>query len=172
MSDFFSELGTNIRKFRKLRSLSTRELADIICGLGYETNGAQIGAWERGERSVSAEQLYYISMALRCSTTSLLPEYEATYDSNRVLAEYHKLPQDEQDILRYMLMFWGGDTHALIQFCGLYMAMPPADRAEVAAMGVIQYEKSEAKGNIDRSVPPASHDFVESRWLDLYRKKE
>ena len=78
--DFYRELGTNIRTFRKLQNITQSELARRL-----NKSLACISKYERGEVSVDALTIYEIADALSISPQMLLPNQEKFLPSNFLL---------------------------------------------------------------------------------------
>lgn len=165
--DYYKELGRNIREIRNLRNLSLPEVSQIIvdkCGMDVSAN--LLGMWERGERRIPVEYLDCICKALECTPNLLCPGFNAV-PSDRIMQEFAALPDDEKEILEFAATQWDGNTHALIHFSNLYMALPRHWREDIAYIGLSIFEKACAKGDVDLSAPPVNLQYIEEQWQAL-----
>lgn len=71
MHPIYLLVGSNVRRFRKIRGLSQEALADVA-GL----HRTYIGSVERGERNISVENIARLAQALNLLPYELLVEYE------------------------------------------------------------------------------------------------
>jgi len=67
MSDILKSIGANVKRLRKRKGLSQESLADLAC-----LHRTYVGAVERGERNVSAENIAKIAAALGIEPYMLL----------------------------------------------------------------------------------------------------
>ena len=109
MNDIIKIVGDNLRDVRHVRNLTMDDVADMLMD-AYEVNLSPsiIGAWERGERRISADHLFMLTQVLRCSLYTL---FGIAPD---VRVEAGILSDHERQIIEYMFNRWRGDTHALI----------------------------------------------------------
>ena len=163
MSEIANTIGKNIRRLRLIRGYTLSSFADQLSICGLCTTGNRIGEWERGERSVSAEQLYYIARALSCSADTLLG-IEPDSASERIVNEISMHPQDCRDILMWLATPWDGNRDALIHFCGLYGLVPECARADIAGFCLHVYRNCVDDGTIDSAKIPVDCDYVEKSW--------
>ena len=68
MSNIYNQIGANIRRYRKARHMTMQQLADAM---PFECSCGMIGFWERADRKPTAEQIYALSVALKCSVNAL-----------------------------------------------------------------------------------------------------
>lgn len=68
--DFDRRLGEHLRRLRKLQGLS---LLDVEAASGKEFKASVLGAYERGERAVSAVRLARLAELYRVPVQSMLP---------------------------------------------------------------------------------------------------
>lgn len=168
--EYYRELGANIRELRKLRGYSLQELSDRIqAGCGAELSANLISMWERGERRITVSQLDCICRGLGCTPNLLCPGCNAE-PPRRVLQEYTALSAGEKRILEYAALEWDGNTHALIQFCALYMALPRRLRESIAFVGISAFEKGRKENVILPDAPPVDVSYLESQWRHLLNK--
>lgn len=64
------ELGTFIRQVREVRQLTQEDLAALMRALGLDTTREQVVRMERGQRSISAVELYTVARALTVPVSS------------------------------------------------------------------------------------------------------
>lgn len=64
-------IGENIRKFRKQKNMTQKELGEKLGGISQQ----QIGQWENGNKNPKIETLFKISQALNVSVGDLDPTY-------------------------------------------------------------------------------------------------
>lgn len=169
--EYYQKLGANIREIRKLRGLSIQELSNTIlskCGEDFSAN--LISMWERGERRISVSQLDCICKGLCCTPNLLCPGYNSE-PSQRVLQEYTALTEDEKRILEYAALEWDGNTHALIQFAALYMALPRRLRESIAFVGISAFEKGLKENAIPPDAPKVDVLYIEKQWEHLLKNK-
>lgn len=169
--DYYQELGKNIREIRKLRGMNLQDLSDRIQKTsGVDYSGNLISMWERGERRIAADQLDAICKGLECTPNLILPGYN-TIPSERVLQEYAALPDGEKRILEYAATQWDGNTHALVQFTALYMALPRRLREGIAFVGISAFEKGQKEGVINPDAPAVDVAYIEEQWRHLLKKE-
>lgn len=77
MHPIYLLVGSNVRRFRKIRGLSQEALADVA-GL----HRTYIGSVERGERNVSVENIARLAQALNLLPYELLVEYDESLALN------------------------------------------------------------------------------------------
>ncbi|MCQ2558790.1 MAG: helix-turn-helix domain-containing protein [Oscillospiraceae bacterium] len=168
--EYYQELGSNIRQLRKLRGYSLQDLSDRIqaqCAADLSAN--LISMWERGERRITVSQLDCLCKGLGCTPNLLCPGYNAE-PSQRVLQEYTALSEEEKRILEYAALEWDGNTHALIQFCALYMALPRRLREGIAFVGISAFEKGQKENVILPDAPPVDVAYIEAQWRHLLHR--
>lgn len=169
--EYYKKLGENIREIRKLRGYSLPELSDKIQSMcGEELSPNLISMWERGERRMNVSQLDSICKGLDCTPNLLCPGYGAE-PSQRVLQEYNALQENEKRILEYAALEWDGNTHALIQFAALYMALPRRLREGIAFMGISAFEKGQKENVINPAAPSVDVAYIENQWRHLLKRK-
>jgi len=146
VSIFNSALGRRVRARRKALGLTMSDVAErMSVEAGSPVSATQIGQWERGERTMSAEQVFLLSRALGC-TACLLMDDSPEHLLDRIRSAYGGLNRQEQEIIQYVIRDWDGDQHALLQFVGLYASLPREIRYDIAAMGVHQIHQAEQYG--------------------------
>lgn len=170
MSNILSIVGINIRKIRRIRGLSQAELATAMALLGCDVTSGQVGSWERAQKTISAEQLYYVAAALGVSTDSLYDSDNMSADDERMLSEIASHPQDDRAILRYIATSWSGDDRAMIHFAGMYAALPAGVRVDVAIAGITEYLRCKESGTLSVELP-IDVDMVERRWRALFNRR-
>lgn len=168
--DYYKKLGENIRNMRNIRNLSLPDVSQIILKrFDVDLSANLIGMWERGERRISAEYLDYLCKALECTPNLLYPGYDAS-PSERMMQEFAALPEAEKAILEFGHTEWDGNIHALIQFDGLYMALPRRFREDIAWIGLSVFQKASEAGMVDPSAPTVNLQYIEEQWRALLKK--
>ncbi len=74
MSDFNGQLGTSIRRARRARGWSLIDVEDASEG---EFKASVLGAYERGERSLSVSRLTRLAELYQVTTADLIPTMKA-----------------------------------------------------------------------------------------------
>lgn len=167
---YYNELGENLRNVRKTRGMSLMKLSNRIAELfNVDISANLISMWERGERRVSVEHLNYLCKALDCTPNLICPGFNQK-PSERLIEELGALPKNEQEILEFAATRWEGNSHALIQFCGLYMSLPRRLREGIAFMGLSLHEKGRNEHVIDPDVPDFSVVYIEEQWKKLLNR--
>ncbi len=72
--DFNQRLGSHLRRLRKQKGLS---LLDVEAASGKEFKASVLGAYERGERAISAARLARLSELYRLPLRAMLPTEES-----------------------------------------------------------------------------------------------
>ena len=166
MSDICSMIGSNIRTLRKLRGLTLKQVGDIVNKeYGEVLSAALISAWQRGERRVSAQHLLMLSHALQCPVNSLFG-----VDSN-IRLHVETLSQHERQIIQYLFTNWQGDTHALIEFVGMYMASDRQARSEMADGCLYVYNRQIKNGMKQIACYHVNVNYIREK-LKMLKKKE
>lgn len=170
MSGYFKGIGKNIAEIRRIKGLTQAQLAEAV-GVSPQT----VGAWERGDRRIYADQVQAVAAALSCSPTSVYGQRTDMTDGaeamrQRFLDEVASLQAADKLILNHALTKWRGDKHALLQFIGLYMALPPEYRQHIALEGLLQHGIAADAGRIDAKAPPFDVAYIEKRWRNLSNK--
>lgn len=169
--EYYQNLGNNIREIRRLRGYSLQDLSDRIQTQCEEDISANLlSMWERGERRINARQVDCICKGLGCTPNLLFPGYDME-PSQRVLQEYTALSNEEKRILEYAALEWDGNTHALLQFCALYMALPRRLREGIAFVGISVFEKGQKEHVILPDAPPVDVSYIEEQWRYLLNKE-
>lgn len=103
MDGFNAALGERLRRARKARGWSLVEVEEATKG---EFKASVMGAYERGERSLSVSRLCRLADLYRVSPASLLPtavELEATEPVVVDLTAAEEMPEEQADTLdRYL----------------------------------------------------------------------
>ena len=169
-SDYYTDLGANLRYYRKLAGLSLLELSETLAEQhGVHLSGNYISMLERGERRISAEQLDVICKALNITPNQMYPDYKLSVPEELAQA-YNSLPQEEKDTILYATNHWDGNVHALIQFMDLYMALPRNLRQEIASTGLIMYDRGVKLGTLDPVAPHVNDTYIDAQWRLLLDK--
>lgn len=138
MSDI--NIGYNIRTARIERQLTLQEVADKMIEHGAEdVNGCKVGAWERNERPVTAQNLLYLSMALGVSVYYLYYGDVISDTTKRLLRQIISRSEREKETLLFSAAQWDGNSHALIEWVRMYMSIPRKYRSDVAGLAINQY---------------------------------
>lgn len=91
------ELGSRIRKFREIRKLSQKELAELI-----GVSNSRVSNWEQGINRPDADILADICRALNVSPSELLnvhlPDDELSSKERDVLRAYRQKPELHQAV--------------------------------------------------------------------------
>jgi transcriptional regulator with XRE-family HTH domain len=151
--------------------MTLKDLANALSDYGIEVSEKTVSAWESGRNQISAEKLFYVTRALGCTVQSIYAVDIVDPDA-RLLQELCALSDKERAILMYAATQWQGDTHALIEFVALYMSLNKKTRFDIAGMGVHQFSKAHAAGELVPGVPEVDIDMIEQKWLRLLKDKE
>lgn len=165
-------LGQNIKQARKRAGLSATELADKISELsGEDLSRRTIYAWERAERTISDVDLYYLAMALQCNIDWLFRtrDYLRTKD---LMQRICLMSRQDQEILRYAIVDWDGDFHALLQWNAKYMMMPEYIRAEAASSVILTYQLAKDKGVTVNTELDFDDEYLDKAWFKLMKTKK
>ena len=101
-----NEIGKRIRKYRKLRKLSQRELARLV-----KLDGCTISLYERGKFKPSATALVELAKALGINTDLLLME-DITQEARKTLQDkdllyffilVEKFPKKDKETIKNLL---------------------------------------------------------------------
>ena len=76
MDDLSSEIGKNIRKYRKLKGLTLEKLAEIM-----ETDTNYLGQCERGERRFSLDKLVDLMEYFGITANDIIPYNDSSENS-------------------------------------------------------------------------------------------
>lgn len=153
--------GQNLKALRLMRGLTVDAWAEQI-GIAADS----VRRYERGERSVTTEQLVHWAVKLNCSVQSILADLDPrTAQPEAPKAEFRNLLRDESEVFRYLSTEWTGDVHALILAMRLYAALPEEGRAAVMMELVIQRDKYLAPDEY-----PPGMDYIEQALGGLYTK--
>ncbi len=91
------EIGSRIRKFRKARNLSQKELAERI-----GVSNGRVSNWEQGLNRPDADMIVDICMALTVSPSELLNVHlsddELTEQERKVVQAYRGKPELQQAV--------------------------------------------------------------------------
>lgn len=140
MSDISKGIGENIKRLRKAKHITQRELADMYSErTGVAISANMISMWENGQRRLFADQVYYICRCLEITPTMVSP-VPHDLDDSFVVRDIDFLKPQERRILTYMFNIWDGDPKAMIHFIGLYMSLPRQLRQDIAGMGLHMYQ--------------------------------
>lgn len=112
-----------------------KQLADAMSDNGYFVTSMQIGCWERGERVVPADALYYMALALRCSVSFFYVNSETELNESTMM-----LTPRATQILQYVFTKWTGDANTLMEFINLYVSLSEHDRQHIAGEGILRYQ--------------------------------
>ena len=174
MSRFNDDFGKTLREIRTIRSMTQGQLADEVGRILETTISVKtVSAWERGERSASAEQLKAIAEALRCSLASLCSARASEHPGKRrerFNEEGASLPVDEKEILYHIMVEWDGDRRALMQLAALYTALPKQDRYCVVATALGLYREAVEIG-VAANIPQCDVEYVKMQWGKLHAEK-
>lgn len=133
-------ISENIRSMRKSRGLTMAQVADRMTDAGEDViSSSMVGSWERGERRPSADSLYLLSIALRCSIDSLFYG-EQKRAQNRLIEEIQALSEREKETLLFTASIWDGDEHALLEWVRMYVSIPHRYRTDVAGLAISQFK--------------------------------
>ena len=165
-------IGARIRAARKARGYTLSELADRYQKYGGGIISANtIGAWERGEKRIYADQLLYLSYALECTVYTLYDLRPLCEDdkkqSDLLYDEMISLPQEERKTLFRAFRVFDGNTHTLIKFLKLYILLPAHRREEIAFMGLLQYDKAKEAGELKEELTDDEYADIEKGWRNL-----
>lgn len=170
MSDT-SKIGARLKKERKARGITIKELAEEIeAESGEEISESTISMWENGKRRIYSDQLYYVCKALRISPMTLFGDGSlASEIDKRLQDEVLMLPKDEKEIFYYLFYKWDGNPRALVKFLGLYMSLPKKLRLDIAGMGVTMYHIGKDANQLDKSAPPVDIKYIDEAWDKLLK---
>ena len=158
-----TNIGRNIRFIRTKRNFTMRNLADAMSDYGYFVTAMQIGCWERGERIVPADALYYMALALRCSVSFFFVNSETELNESTMMLS----PRATQ-ILQYVFTKWTGDANTLMEFINLYVSLSEDERQYIAGEGILQYEH---RSNDDfASETPVDIETIINGWKKLTQR--
>lgn len=158
---FSIKQGQNLKALRKLRGLSVNAWAELL-GIAADS----VRRYERGERSVTTEQLVNWAVKLNCSQQSILADLDPrTAQAEAPRGEFRTLRRDESEIFRYLSTEWPGDVHALILAMRLYAALPAEGRAAVMMELILQRDK-----HLTQEEYPAGMAYIEQAIGGLYTK--
>lgn len=135
---------------RLIRGMTQSDLCDRISELGdVPVTVAAESMWESGKRQISPTHLHYIAMALDVMEQDLF-DWDSPNEQDRVRAiiKATKYSEHERQILRYAALDWPGDTHALIEYIGIGLSLPPEERADGYNYGIWIYENARKKGRV------------------------
>lgn len=82
MDDFDQSLGERLRAARKRRGWSLNEVERRS---GQEFKSSVLGAYERGERSISVQRLHRLSQIYMVDVAQLIPEGSSSQNDNTVI---------------------------------------------------------------------------------------
>lgn len=166
-------IGKNIRTIRKMRGMTDRQLADAFTEKSELCITANaVSSWERGERSISAEELYFLSEALAVPVNDLTAIGKRSEENLKDFIDtVTALPDEELRTLLYAATVWNGDNHAIIKYIAMYMSLNDADRAELFGMGMIIYEKALENGTLRKGTPKVDVEYIEHSWRRLIKRK-
>lgn len=165
MSEYNVRLGRNIREARTRRHISAESLAEKVTqGSGKALAGDTILKYEKGERSIAAEMVQEIAIALDCDMQTLLQGTDRRTQSGSEHLEYGKLEADEAQILRNMATTWKGDKHGLLMIVGAYMALPRKYRESIAIDVFAMVEVAIRNGAIAEEDLPKGYRETEKLW--------
>ena len=134
-SDISARIGINLRNIRKLRGLSVRELSEIIC----LTEDA-IRKYERGERSLSIEDMVTFSEKLECDPQNFLIGLSRQEEENK--KEIPILSTYEHGVFVKMSTEFREGKKALIVADDIYMRLSPKRRREIIMTMVVQMDEA------------------------------
>lgn len=165
-------IGQNIRRIRSDRQMSLTDLANRMVELGHEpiTSGA-LGRWERGDRSVPASSLTYLSQALTCPYSEFYqgadPRLADNSMTEQMMVEFVALPPQERKTLLNLSKAWQGNKIAIIKYIQrCHLDLPVRYRREVVAMGIHQREVAEHDGKVTHD---SDVDYIMDEWRKLYK---
>lgn len=163
-------IGINIKTARTERKMTLQDVADRMVQYGAnDVTGSKVGAWERCERPVSAENLLYLSMALGVSVYYLYYGDAISETTKRLLREIISRSEREKETLLYSATQWDGNSHALIEWVRMYMSLPREYRLDVSGLAINQYRhllhENVFKPSLDVDVR-----FLQQEWEKINRK--
>lgn len=157
---FSRQQGKNLKALRLLRGYTVDGWAEL---LGVTPDAVR--RYERGERSITTEQLTAWCVKLDCSAQSILADLDPrTAQDEPPRAEFRNLRKDEAEIFRYLSTEWDGDVHALILAMRLYAALPEPGRAAVVMEIMLQRDKYLTPDQYTTGM-----DYIEQALGGLYR---
>lgn len=165
VSNLAGIIGANIHRYRLARGYTLSQLATALADHGVVITNKTISEWERGTVHISAENIFNLSKVLGCTINALY----GIPDDDCYTGTVIDLTDDERKIVQYAGNKWDGNTHALLAFVSLYMSLPKSDRADIAGMGLHQYEQAQASGRVDLAAPCVDYDFIEREWYRLFK---
>lgn len=166
------KIGQNIMKIRKLRGMTQADLAAKLSILyGEPVLPATISRWEHGTRTIPAEAVWHISVALGTSAQAFY-DYKTTDDDKKLLLEYAAMPERSKEILRHVVTSWQGDRHALIHWIAMYTSVQKNCRADLVGPSIHHYHELCRKGCIDKNAPPPDIDYIEKACDSLMAKRK
>ena len=154
-------VGNNIRNMRKIRGMTIEQAADL-CEITKD-------AWrkyEKGERSLTVEDMLQIADVLNCSEQNFLRGLRG--EPEPTVKEIRKLDRDEHEILEHISTDFRGDRKALIIATGVYASIPPQRRREIMLVLNMQMEDSIRCGEIAAESLPRGTEYMQAALGKLF----
>lgn len=163
-------VGERIKIFRKQAKMTQKEVADKYAILSGEYVSANmISMWEHGKRKIYAYQYYYLCNVLGRPSIPISME---GYKHIELEYDIKQLSSEELNILKYVFNHWDGNTHALIQFIGLYASLPKKLRQDIAGMGCHMYKIGLREHKLVENAPDIDFDYIEEQTSNLWNWKQ
>lgn len=166
MNKFNVALGRNINKARCARGLTLQQLSMKLVDMGFDISIQTLSMIENGKRAITAEQVHYICKALDCSIANVYPAEDSAKIKN-IAQAVNSEPEDIQKILEYTFFDWRGNTTALWQFVGLYVALPQEMRYFIALSGINLYQIARDTNKLNSGAPKANDYYLEKETNKL-----
>ena len=161
---FSIALGENLQNLRNLRNLTVTELSEII-----PATPDDIRKYERGERLISIERMFSVAVALNCSVQNIIEGLDPrSKNIKKPTSEIKMMDEQEHRIMYHMATTWNGDRKALIILVGVYMALPPKRRREIAMYLDMQKDEALKAGEIKPEDLPENIDYMYKTLGSLY----
>lgn len=146
-----SDMGDNIRALRQLAGITQQQLADRFFELsGKPVSLSTVGAWERGERSILAVDLFPLAQALNTSLENLYMYKTISgfdYDVRAFVAAVKVIPPEDKHILQYFLTKWSGNRHVVFQLLAMVMTIEPRALGDMIGLAAVFYRQKRKNCN-------------------------
>lgn len=160
-SDISKRIGRNMRNIRKLRGLSVRELSEII-GLTEDA----IRKYERGERSLTVEDMVTFSGKLSCDPKNfMIGLFQPAMENSD---EIDRLTSYEHGVFVRMSTLFRKRKKALIIADDIYMRLPTKRRREIIMTMAVQMDEAIQGGEIDAADMQEEIQYLQEILGGLY----
>lgn len=148
--------GANLRYIRKLRGLSTDDLAGLMAArFGTDITGSAICKYESGDRPITQALTAEFAAVLNCSVATLMDGLDLNQTPAPETQELRQLPKIVHEIFHWVATVWKGNIVALATAFGLYAATPGRYRKYAMMELLTQVSAAIQDGAIDQEDIPA-----------------